>query len=34
MELFNAVLAFTSDAEEMVEDLDGVVLSALERLHG
>jgi uncharacterized Zn finger protein len=34
MELFNAVLSFTSEAEEMVEDPDGEVLSALERLHG
>lgn len=34
MELFNAVLSFTGEAEEMVEDPDGEVLSALERLHG
>ena len=34
MELFNAVLSFTSEAEEMVEDPDGEVLSALERLRG
>lgn len=33
MELFNAVLSFTGEAEEMVEDPDGEVLSALERLH-
>lgn len=33
MEFFDAVLAFTDEAEEMVEDLDGTVLSALERLH-
>ncbi|WP_150241206.1 SWIM zinc finger family protein [Nocardiopsis quinghaiensis] len=30
----DAVLAFTAEADEMVEDPDGVVLSALERLHG
>ncbi|NYH55718.1 putative Zn finger protein [Nocardiopsis arvandica] len=33
-EFLDAVLAFTGEAEEMVEDPDGVVLSALERLHG
>jgi uncharacterized Zn finger protein len=32
MELFSAVLAFTSESAEMVEDVDGAVLSALEHL--
>ena len=34
MELLDAVLSFAGEAEEMVEDLDGAVLSALERLRG
>ncbi|WP_236567968.1 SWIM zinc finger family protein [Nocardiopsis sp. FR6] len=33
-ELLDAVLALTDEAEEMVEDLDGEVRSALERLRG
>lgn len=33
VELYNAVCEFTYEAEEMVEDLDGEVLGALEDLH-